>query len=86
MASNVKVTINQKAADEIRNSKEVQRELLRRAKRIQRQVKTFGKGKFVADVEPGQKRAHAMVKTMDVQAERTNAQTNALLKSLGAGM
>lgn len=45
---------------------------------------TSGSGAlFVADVEPGRNRAHAMVKTGNSEAATHNARTNALLKALG---
>lgn len=40
---------------------------------------------YVADVQPGRNRAHAMVKTGNGAAAAHNARTNALLKALGGG-
>ena len=73
-----------KAFDNFRNSREVQDEILDRAERIKQQAESFG-GEYKADVRPGKKRAHAMVKAADFKAARMNAKSNILLKSMDAG-
>jgi len=40
---------------------------------------------FVADVQPGRGRAHAMVKSTGYQSARAQAENNALLKAIGGG-
>lgn len=81
----VKIKMNIAGITEIRNSKEVQDDLLERAERIKEKAETFGSGKYIADVQPGKKRAHAMVKTTDYRSMASNAKHNSLLKSLDAG-
>ncbi len=73
-----------KAFDNFRNSPKVQSEILARAERVKKQAESFG-GEYKADVRPGRKRAHAMVKATDFKAVRMNAKSNILLKSLDAG-
>lgn len=83
--ANVKVRMNAAGARAILNSSEVQADLLRRAEAIKSRADTIGSGKFVADVQPGRNRAHAMVKTTDARSRASNAKHNTLLKSLDAG-
>ena len=80
-----KVTMNHAGARAIMNSGVVQGELLNRASRICGTANSIGSGRFVADVQPGKNRAHAMVKTTDAKSRRSNAKHNTLLKSLDAG-
>lgn len=75
--------INLAAADAIRNSDAVQKELLARAQKIARQASASG-AVFTADVRPGKHRAHAMVKTTDRYSQSVNAQNNTLVKSMDA--
>ena len=81
----VRVKMNYAACTELRNSQAMQDDLLARAERIKSRAETFGNGKYVADVQPGKTRAHAMVKTTDVVSRASNAKHNSLLKAMGAG-
>lgn len=83
--SKVRVKMNIPGCIAYRNSESVQADLLSRAKRIQTQAETFGSGRYVADVQPGRTRAHAMVKTTDARSMASNAKHNSLLRSLSAG-
>jgi hypothetical protein len=79
------VKLNNSGCNAVRNSPEVQHDILRRTQAIaDRASATFG-GNFIADVQPGRTRAHAMAKPADDDAARVNARTNALLKSIDAG-
>lgn len=82
----VKVKINRAGARELLNSGEIQADLLRRAENIKTNAEGFG-GNYIADVQPGVNRAHAMVKTPrgDFRTMYKQAKYNALMKSLGAG-
>ena len=80
-----KVKMNIPACDELRNSQEVQDFILERAERIKANAESIGSGKYVADVQPGKKRAHAMVKTTDAKSMASNMKHNTLLKSINAG-
>lgn len=82
--ANVKIKWDLKAFDAVRNSREVQDELLKRAERVKRQAESSG-GNYRADVRPGKKRAHARVEPADIRTKRSNAKHNTLLKSLDAG-
>jgi hypothetical protein len=79
------VKMNWSGCNEIRNMPSVQQELLRRAQAIASACASGFGCVCDADVQPGQTRAHAMVKTTDAQSAQANAETNALLKSLDAG-
>lgn len=81
----VKVKMNQAGCTAFRNSPEVQQELLRRAENIKARADAMGSGVYKADVQPGKKRAHALVKTTDEKSMASNAKHNTLLKSLDAG-
>lgn len=81
----VKVKMNHSGSREMLNSPEVQDDLLERANRILDKVNSIGSGEYVADVQPGINRAHAMVKTIDYRSMASNAKHNTLLKSLDAG-
>lgn len=63
------------------NSAEMQSVLLEHA---QGMAGRAGSG-FVADVQPGRGRAHAMVKSTDYRSMRAQAENNALLKAIGGG-
>lgn len=80
----VRVAANLAGMRALRNSAEVQADLLARAQRIGSRAETMG-GDYAADVRPGKTRAHAMVKTDGVHAARANAKKNSLLKSIDAG-
>lgn len=82
----VQVRMNAAGARELLNSGGVQADLLRRAEAIKASAEGMG-GTYVADVRPGQNRAHAMVKTPegDFRTMAKQAKNNALLKSMGAG-
>lgn len=84
---NVKVKMNSAGAREVMNSSGVQSDLLARANRIKARADGIGSGKYVADVQPGRNRAHAMVKTPsgDLRTMRSQAKHNSLLKSMDAG-
>lgn len=83
--SRVKVRMNIPGCISLRNSAEVQSDLLSRAERIKDQAETFGSGLYDADVQPGRTRAHAMVKTTDYRSMASNAKHNSLLRSIDAG-
>ena len=74
----VKFTPNIQGFDALRNSPEVRSMLLERAKRV---ANACGSG-YVADVQTGKKRAHAMVKTTTAAADKDNKRNNTLLKNL----
>ncbi|WP_019148783.1 hypothetical protein [Timonella senegalensis] len=83
----VRVKMNSAGAQAILNSPGVQADLLARAQAVQAVANSFigdGEG-FVADVQSGKNRAHAMVRTSDVVSRRANAKQNVLLSSLDAG-
>lgn len=80
-----KVKISIRGCNELRNSQEVQQYILERAERIKSKAESIGSGKYVADVQPGRTRAHAMVKTTDCVSMASNAKHNTLLKSMDAG-
>lgn len=80
-----KVVMNALGARAILNSPEVQADLLSRAEAIKSRADAVGSGKYVADVQPGKNRAHAMVKTSDMKSAASNAKHNTLLKSIDAG-
>lgn len=81
----VSVKINSAGARAILNSPEVQSELLRRAGAIRNHASSIDGCAYAADVQPGQSRAHAMVKTNDAKSMKSNANRNTLIKSLDAG-
>ncbi|SDY29102.1 hypothetical protein [Eubacterium barkeri] len=83
--ADVKVKINSAGARQLLNSAAVQGELLKRAEKIKVRADGMGSGKYVADVQPGKNRAHAMVKTTDFISKKSNAKHNTLLKSINAG-
>lgn len=80
-----KVKISIHGCNELRNSEEVQQYILERAERIKAKADSIGSGKYIADVQPGRTRAHAMVKTTDAKSMASNAKHNTLLKSIDAG-
>lgn len=80
-----KVVMHNAGVRAILNSEEVQADILARAEAIRDHVQENFDGEYVADVRPGQTRAHAMVKTMDGLSAYENHAHNALLKSLDAG-
>lgn len=81
MGKSIRVKVNRGGAREILNSAEVQADLLRRAETIQ----AAAGPDYVADVQPGRSRAHAMVKTAGVAGVIDNARNNTLLRNLGRG-
>lgn len=85
MAKTVKVKMSTPGCNAVRNSPEVQADLLARAERIRARAGGFGSGKYEADVRPGKTRAHAMVKTTDIVSMASNRKHNTLLKSMDAG-
>lgn len=82
---NVKVKMNRAGARGLLNGAEVQGDLLARAERVRASAESMGPGEFVADVQPGKQRAHAMVKTADYESAKSSAELNSLVKSMGAG-
>ena len=85
MASGVRVKINSRAARALLNGPEVQGELLARAEKVKASAESMGSGEYVADVRPGKNRAHAIVRTTDIESRRSNAKHNSLVKGLNAG-
>lgn len=75
----ITVKMDSAGARELMNSTEVQQLLLEHAQHV---ASRAGSG-FVADVRPGQKRAHAMVKSTDYESMRRQATDNVLLKAIG---
>lgn len=65
--------------DQTRNSKEAQDICLRQAERVASGLKGYK-----VDVQPGQHRCHAMVKTDRYASRLDNATNNTLAKALGA--
>lgn len=86
----IKVKMSSAGAQAVLNSGGVQADLLRRAQgianRANSQLTSLEGGSYVADVQPGKTRAHAMVKTRGPHAKADNARHNTLLKSLDAGL
>lgn len=87
MAKKVKVVMNASGSVSLMNSAEMQADLLGRAERIKAHADSMGSGKYIADVQPGRTRAHAMVKTpeKDFRAMASQRKHNSLLKSMDAG-
>lgn len=83
----VKVVMSRAGSIALMNSAEVQGDLLERAERIKAHADGMGSGRYVADVQPGKTRAHAMVKTPDGDFKTMASQRkhNTLLKSMDAG-
>lgn len=82
----VKVVINQRAANALRNSPEMQSGLLEIAERIAASANsTLDEPGYEADVQAGRTRAHAMVKAVSWEAKASNAKHNTLLKRIGDG-
>lgn len=81
----VRVYMHTDGARDVMNSDGVRDDLLERVERILHKVETMASGEFVADVQPGQMRAHAMVKTRDLRAIKSNMKHQAMLKSMDAG-
>lgn len=83
----VKVVMNRAGSIALMNSAEMQADLLERAERIKARADGMGSGKYVADVQPGKTRAHAMVKTPkgDFKTMASQRKHNTLLKSMDAG-
>jgi hypothetical protein len=80
----VEVVMNVSACVALRNSSEVQADLLARAERIANAASGYG-GFFDANVQKGQTRAHAQAHTANYDAMKANTKDNALLKSMDAG-
>lgn len=78
---------NRKGGRELMNSARMQSALLGIATRVRgaAQSGAAAGAEYVADVEPGRERAHAMVKTTNGAAARDNAKRNALLRALPSG-
>lgn len=75
------------AAVKVMNSAEIQAELLDIAESIASTASLAvpeSLDGYVADVQPGKTRAHAMVKTSDVMTRRAEAKHNLLLKAAGS--
>ena len=79
----VKVKMSSAGAVALMNSSGVQANLMEHASRIGASANSMGSGTYVADVQPGRERAHAMVKTTDAASRRDNARNNTLLKAMG---
>lgn len=82
-----KVKMKSAGSVALMNSPEMQADLLDRAERIKARADGMGSGRYVADVQPGKTRAHAMVKTSsgDFKTMASQAKHNTLLKSMDAG-
>jgi len=81
MAKRVQVKMNPAGARALLNSPEVQAHILDYALDVQ--ARTGAPGLYPADVQAGKTRAHALVKTSDLESMRHNARTNALLRGIG---
>lgn len=83
-----KLTINKVRARQLLNSEEAQRLVLDRAKRVKAKADSYGSGTYVADVQPGRNRAHALVKTPpgDFRTMASNAKHNSLVRAMGEVM
>lgn len=83
----VKVVMNRAGSVALMNSAEMQADLLSRAERIKARADGMGSGRYIADVQPGKTRAHAMVKTppKDFRTMASQRKHNTLLKSMDAG-
>ena len=77
----VRVKMLSAGAVALMNSAEMQAILLEHGQGV---ADRAGAG-FVADVQPGRGRAHAMVKSTDYQSMRAQAKDNVLLKAIGGG-
>lgn len=81
MAKLVKMKWNLKAFREIRNAEGTQEFCLEQANKI---LAGCGEEKgYIADVQKGKARCHALVKTTNEHSRRDNAKHNTLIKSLG---
>ena len=78
--SKVKVKINSAGVREVLHSSGVQNIL---QDKISKAQSMCGDG-YVADIQPGVNRPHAMVKTVTAKAARSNAKHNTLAKAFGA--
>ncbi|WP_143822601.1 hypothetical protein [Mycetocola reblochoni] len=90
MGKNIRVRINYKGANAVRNDPAVQQELLSIAGKIQDAANSGLTGAssdamYQAEVEPGRKRARAAVWTGGYASIRDNARNNTLLRSLDRG-
>lgn len=79
MASNVRVVMSDAGSRELLNSRECQEMLLEHARRVRASCPAMI---YACDVEPGDVRAHAMVKTVGSRGAEDNARTNRLLKAI----
>lgn len=75
-----KVVINGAGVREVLHSSGVQAIL---QDKIDKAQSMCGDG-YVADIQPGKNRPHAMVKTVTAKAARSNAKHNTLVKAFGA--
>lgn len=78
----VKVVMNSAGAREVMNSAGVQAFLLEQASAIRQRADSIGSGKYKADVQAGQNRAHARVSTTDIESMASNRKHNTLLKCM----
>lgn len=79
------VVMNRAGCDEVRNSAPVQRALLEIGESVASRASGMDGGRYVADVQPGEHRAHCRVKTANRKALNGNARRNTLLKAMGGG-
>lgn len=87
MAKKVTFKMNVAGFDEVRNSGPVQALCLGKAQSVAARANAETRGSFTADVRPGRKRCHAMVKPADGEsgniAVKDNLRKNILLRALG---
>lgn len=81
MSADLKVEMNDAGAQELLRSREVEADLLRRARRI---ASAAGQG-YEADSSVGSVRARATVWTNTIEARRDEATNHSLVRALDAG-
>lgn len=83
MASNVRAEIISSGAIALLNGSEVQAFCLENAQRVESAAIGNGGGPYTTDVQPGQTRAHAMIKVDEIKAKVKEHKHNYLLKGMG---
>jgi hypothetical protein len=80
--ADVKFEYSKAGFNAVRNSPQVQAELMSLASGVASRAGAMG-SPCNADIKPGRTRAHARVATNGVESAENNVKTNALLKALG---
>lgn len=85
MATQIRIQRNSRGIRALLQSAAVQADLVARAQRIEEQARALGDGEFEARGWRGADRAQATVITADAEAMRSQAESNVLIRALGAG-